>query len=358
MATLLLIVLVGVAGRWRSADSLGVAETLAWCGLLLVGATLFGVGVGAAVSFPLVILLLFPGSNASPGLRLGVFLLSILVVVSYRHAYEVAARFDAPVDAGLPMLLALASYWQNAVAMVPHLAAAGLAGLLMGFAYDIRTYPNAVGYATGTVFAVGFMIGLVISDPRRRRLLLALFILSLSVYAVIAAGRATLCAIGRGVALGASNERYHYVASIPATAIVCLLLARFAEALRLPVRVANGLLVVWLVATGVLYARSSWRIDLHPADRQLAAQVVTAIDRAIRQAPEGQTIFIPNEKFAPAVFHDGFSGSAALYTIFFPSRLDGRVRFVEPDATVRERARPGSRLATVLMPPPAGAAPR
>jgi hypothetical protein len=182
-------------------------------------------------------------------------------------------------------------------------------------------------------------------------LLLAFAILTLAVYAVIAAGRAPLNAGKRLVrAYGAAHSRYHHVATIPLTAILCLLLARLAAAVALAPRARTALLVVWLTAAAGLYATGSWRVDRHLRDRAATERIVSAIDRTIRTVPMGQVVLFMNRKFPPAVFHKAFAGWAALFTIFFPTDVGRRVYFVEPDPAVRAMARRGSRLAAVLIP--------
>jgi hypothetical protein len=349
VATFLLLVLLGVARRWRSEERLRPGETVRWCALLLSGATAFGVGVGVAAAFPLVIVLLFPGARAARGLRLGVFLLPVVVLAGYVAVHELyAMAFGAPTDVALMFLLGMLSYWTNVVHMLLHLFAAGMTALVASFAHLPGTYPDATGYAVAASFTAAFFLGLAASGARERRLLLALAVVTFAAYAVIAAGRGTFFAKNYLMrAYGAAEPRYHYVATIPLAAILCVLFDRLGSALALPARARTALLVVWLAAMTALWARTSWRIDPHQRDREATEQVVATIDRTIRAAPAGAPASLVNQRFPPAVF----AGWAAVYTIFFPSDADGRVYFVEADPAVRAIGLPGSRLAAVMVPP-------
>jgi hypothetical protein len=349
VVTVILLVLLGMTARWRAGDRLRLGETLLWCALALLGATAFGMGVAVALFLPIAIWLLFP--RAPLGVRLGVLLLWPIVGGGYWAAHKLfAEQFHDRAYFDFLMLLALSSYWANGAAMLPHLWAAGASALVSGLAYTPASYPSATGYVLGGLVAAAIVVGLIVAAPRERRLLLALTGMVLAIYAVIAAGRATLYA-QTAPAYGAALPRYHHAVTIPLVAILCLLLARLAAALRPPAWTGTALLVGWVLVAAGLYARTPWRIELHRADRTFTQQAITRIERAIRDAPPGQTVVLPNEH-VPPVIHDGYVGSAALFTIFFPRDVGRRVRFVEADDAVRARAAPGSRLAAVLVPPP------
>ncbi len=353
LGTVLLVVLLGMAGCWRSDARLGWRQTLGWCVLIVVGATLFGIGVGVALAFPLAILVLFPARQASPGIRVAVIATAVLVAIGYREIHLLfATEFGDRTDVDYAMVFALASYWQNSVVMVVHLVAAGTAALLWGFGSGLAPYPGATATVTAVAFVCATGVVFVTSGGRERRLLLASLVLVVGVYAIIAAGRSTLYAGGIGTATGAALARYHYVATIPLTVIAGLVLARSGTLLRLPSTLRAALLPAWLLVIAVLYVRSGWHIDLHEMDRRLTGETVSEIARAIRETPDADVVHIPNRRFQPAWFPDVFAGTAAVYTIFFPASFDARVRFVEPDAAARQRVPPGSRLALVLAPPP------
>src|SRR5262249_55057816 len=139
---------------------------------------------------------------------------------------------------------------------------------------------------------------------------------------------------------------------IPLAVILCLLLARLGQALRLRPPWSIALLVAWVGLTALAYGRSSWRIDHFTAARDITTQVVQSIQQAIDQAPPREPVYIVNQSLGPVVVTNQFAGWAGLFTIYCPEDTGRPVYFIEKAPALRALAPPGSRLAKVLVAAP------
>src|SRR5262249_54598552 len=106
------------------------------------------------------------------------------------------------------------------------------------------------------------------------------------------------------------------------------------------------------------YLLSSFHIDQHPATRTHVMQTFREMHDAVAASPVGTTVYIENgetQAVLGPMLTTFLPGRAGLF-LFLSSDdvLDGRhVRFVErdPDILAFWAARPGSRLATLLLAP-------
>ncbi len=116
--------------------------------------------------------------------------------------------------------------------MLAQLFIRGLSALLLGFLpllpslREIVSWSHGVPYAAALLYAAAMIAALVWSRAAdRRRLAALLLIAGASAYGIIALGRAPFFETWR-MAEAASPARYHYVATAPLVAALCLFLAR------------------------------------------------------------------------------------------------------------------------------------
>ncbi|HLK12259.1 MAG TPA: hypothetical protein VKW76_12845 [Candidatus Binatia bacterium] len=357
VGTLVLVVLWRIACRRSESGALRPAEVARWCGLLLAAAASFGVGVGVALVFPAVVLLLFPRSRTPRSVRTMLLAFPPVVITLYAGLYALYTGLYSPAPAAsLLTMIGLLSRWPSVVAMVLHLLAAGIAGLVGSFAFPAGAYPTPAELGAAGLYAAAFAGALIASPSAERRLLAALGLLALGAYAVVAAGRAGLYVLVPAVpAYGAGAPRYHYVGPIALTIALCVVLARLGELSALRPRARDASLAAAFAIGALLYARSGWRIDHHRGDREAAEQVVRSIRATIARTPPDRPVYIQNRPFPPAIVGAPyFAGWASVFTIFFPHGAGRPVYFVEDDSHVRAVARPGTPLAAILVPPAAG----
>src|SRR5262249_42700961 len=109
LGTVVLVLLGSVLGRFEVSAPLRMAESLRWIGLLVVASTMFGMGIGIALVFPLVVLLLFPGSRTPTGVRVLFLSFPGALVAAYwalHHLYSLA--YGSPAEADLIKWLGIA----------------------------------------------------------------------------------------------------------------------------------------------------------------------------------------------------------------------------------------------------------
>jgi len=119
------------------------------------------------------------------------------------------------------------------------------------------------------------------------------------------------------------------------------------------------MLAVGLALPVLAYARSSFTVEQHPAARAYVTQTMREIVDTVAAAPTGSTVYIENGRTNPVIgmwLEVFLPGRAGLFLLISPDQLppDRQVRFIERDRNIRDfwAARPQSRLATLLVPPP------
>jgi len=361
VATALLGVLASAArvasGKTR-ASSLRLAV---WYVALLAGATCYGTGIAVALAFPVVAFLLLP---PGPDRRRSCAVLTslwvvvpLLYVLSHRIWVEV---YGGPAHA-LPMQIALALNWHAPAEMLGGLLAHGVASTHLGFFWPGKTGSAAVLVLTSGVYLACVVAALGCGSGLLRRQVLACAVLSLAIYALIAAGRGNLYTwIPDPEATpfrSAATSRYHYVGLTPLIIASCLIARALAGRFDLPARLRDVLLGLVIGAIVLGWWRSGWQIEHWAAERQKTVDVLARIRRTIAAAPAGRDVFIANRWFpgaGPLVSPREFPGWAAMFAIFFlDDRVEGRrVYFVTTDTEVLAAARDGRRSATLLIPPP------
>jgi hypothetical protein len=342
VATILLVVLDRLTGLARSGGELSGSTAGAWYALLLIGTTCFGVGVGVALVFPLVLFLLLPGAWRRPGVRLAYLALPLVTVALYFGFRRLHGLLEPPL------------WWEEyivehaspgrvlaAVRLLPNFVSVSVWALLGGFVFPWAGGGRGALLATA-LFAIGVAWLLRSADSATRRTAIALVSLCAASYFVIAIGRVPLFPTAT---LLVDQPRYHYVASIPIVLLACLVLQHLGGVGWLRTMPHVPLLLVGLAAGVYGYARSDFRIDDHGSARRHLDDMVRGIAVEVAARPAGSIVYLENGK-APLELGGGFEAdskwkwlfpgrAAAFLLTHHGEKLDGRrVRFIERDPGV------------------------
>src|SRR5262249_53781741 len=165
-------------------------------GCMLAASQSFGTGMAAALVLPVVAVLLRPSLLRTPRAP-AVILCAVPVVVAggYRTIYAIPTRFNDP--AAFSAMVTLATSWRSVLPMTGHFLVIGLVDLVLGPAYPLTRYPDAVAAGTFAVFMVAVAWALARGLPFARRGTLALLTLAIACAASLAAGRAVLLIVLR-----------------------------------------------------------------------------------------------------------------------------------------------------------------
>src|SRR5262249_17673478 len=129
--------------------------------------------------------------------------------------------------------LTCATYVGAVSSMFLHLLVLGVVTLVVGAAYPLARYPDAL--AVAAIFAVAVVWAFVASGPRARALLIAFLGVAFLCYAAVAGPRAIPFGIMRPTSLlaaYAAATRYHYLAQAALSVVVCLTLAAIGSRIR------------------------------------------------------------------------------------------------------------------------------
>src|SRR5262249_43376839 len=130
--------------------------------------------------------------------------------------------------------------------------------------------------------------------PRRRQAL-AMVVLALGVYTVIAIGRVSLfVAFHWSLNQVAITARYHYIATIPLVVLLCQILQEVGRIGWLSVLPPRLVLAAGLGILVTSYAGSRFRIDEHPDARSYVTRTAREIADAVAAAPLGTTVYVEN----------------------------------------------------------------
>jgi hypothetical protein len=338
IGTILWIVLGGMARVAAGERGVGVRTAVFWCLLLLVGSTCYGPGMGVAFAFPFAAVVLLPDVRrprilavlaALPVATLGLYL-------GLRYAYTFVGPL--PIEEIFQQEYALSGF-ETIPPFFGHLLAYSAAGTLLGF--FLRGYPAPTAWVGVALLAGGVALVVWRGGGAARRVALAMVVLWLGTYLVIAAGRAHVYAIFKiPPATAATTARYHYAGLIPVVVLMCTTLQVLGRVLgRRPVAAGAAvalLLGVWTYG----YVRAGFHFDEHPFAHDWFLTTRNEIAAAVASAPRG-TVYIENGKtpgyvLGPAIPDAYFPGRAAVFLLTHPAgRLDGRdVRFIERDSAV------------------------
>jgi len=327
--------------------------------LILVAATSFGTGLAATVVLPLLVALWLPKSPQRARLVAvyGATAAVLLVMYFYTGGLQVQSGKTVArlVNAGLLGLLlqlnALAELWSI-----------GLSGLVLG-PFMIGRYTLVQGawlipYAEGFALVVGLpfiLVGIALGDGRTRCRILALLLLSVAAYQLIALARAAGL-----LAFHPESLRYHYLPAAAIAIALCLVISRLGS--RLPAGFARPgrLLVVLALVLSILpfylsslpAARTIHHIRQDERFEQAMLKLEGELDNSTGQAE----IYIPNDPFKAYPWKytpNLFPGFAGLFIIHYPDNVvhGKRVYFLEPseELVAFYHARKGSRIAELLV---------
>ncbi|HJQ84541.1 MAG TPA: hypothetical protein VKA21_10720 [Candidatus Binatia bacterium] len=362
-ATLLLLVLADLARVVRDRGTVSGPRAVGWSALLVAASACFGVGIGAAAAFPVAAFLLLPRGQRSRAATAVLLALPFAVVALYAIWNLVRVRaYDASPNTVL-LLVGMLRYWQGIAAMLGHLVAAGMAELVLGGLTGASRYPGGVAYGVVAGIAVTAAVAAVRSGVHARRMA-ACLLLALGMYALIAAGRASLYAMrSKGPAAAGVVGRYHYAAVVPLAVLVALALDGIGVGLGRS-RLVVPAVAIGLAAAALQRARTPIVFDHHDYARRETERALDSIRTEARAAPAGSDAWIRNREFAAVRYFFGgtFLGWASVSVIFFPDDVvEGRrVHFVEPNAKVLDAFHPERypRLTGLIAPSaPAGATP-
>jgi len=316
-----------------------------WYFLAFVAMTSFGTGVGVAMLLPFVLfLLLYPIERRPP--LLGLLVAVPVLYLGLTWLYEYTSGAEAPVRSiasGLFSSLPDVLWWAARV------TGFGMARWLTGFVFPMPQ-PPAGWYVT--LVLIGALVGAVafLSPPAPRRQLAAFGLIVASAYGIVSIGRGAIMVFVPDATIQALT-RYHYVAPIALTVMLCLVLVQLGRQLGRRFRLL--VLATWYLVAGIGYARSDFVIEQHQLERDETFRTLASIRSAVDAQALGSTVRIPNENFSPFPLRSLVPGWAAVFSIFYPDNVvDGRrVEFVESAKYIIKSHGHGRRVGRVLVPP-------
>jgi hypothetical protein len=340
VGTILLVVLERVEASPAPVSTRVVAG---WCALLLAGVFCFGVGIGVALAFPLVLFLLRPAALAERGSQVLVLSLVAIVPALYFGIRRLYFHFvPMPMQDAILAAVALSHYGPIA-AMLWHLIGFGVTGIVAGFLVAPQAYPGPASRSLVASFVMAVLAGVLLGDGAARRRIGALASLAVATYALVAVGRANVYALLKvDPWVAARVPRYHYVGTIP---LALLLVVLVGQAVRRQARVVSGaVLAGWFVAASAAFVRTGWRLEERQPVRAWVAAGMQSIDAHIAAAPVGGDVYIENQRapfyvLGPMLGPAEFPGLAGIFVLAHAGNVvDGRrVHFVEPDPATRAR---------------------
>jgi hypothetical protein len=362
VGTTLLLVLRSVTSLAAAGATIPPRAAAWWYALLLVGTTCYGPGIGVALVFPVVLVLLLPAAWRQPAVRWAFLLLPPVTLGLYfglRWLYTLVGTITFEEIAH--SRLALAGFG-NAPILLGHFLLYSSAATILAF-FMPATHPSPMAWMALAALLAGVALVLWRGSRDTRRDALAMLVLWVGVYLMIAAGRANvLAAFKVPPAVGAATQRYHYAGTIPIVALLCLALQQLG---RLPGLRAIPAWVALAVGLALLVRGDPahrFAIDERPAVRGFYLGAVRDIASAVAAAPPGEIVYVENATtpryvLGPMLPRRLIPGRATMFLLRDPAlRLDGReVRFVErnPDvlAWYRKPERARSPLARLLVAP-------
>jgi hypothetical protein len=349
--TALLWLLCELVRAGRSGAAIERRRVLLWYLVAVLGAACFGLGLAFAMAVPVVAWVLLPAQQRVVARSL----IPLLLLIPGIYLLYLSAFHAVVPTAGSELLLATQLRAPLVILqMLQELVADGLSEL---FAGNFGSPPENVRALIAGLYVIA--IGsIAVVDPPRRRPLLALHLLVVTAYGLIATGRSFLHAgMGASLEFLARQPRYHYGATalIAAATSVALagLLARW--------RRSGTVLIAGALTLTCAAAAPRWQIpgDYNDARIELAL-LRRKIGERIQSEPIGTDVCIANQHFAsigwagagnPAVFPRW----AAVFVILYPDNtVEGRrVWFVESNRAVVQAARAlsGSRASRLLVEP-------
>ena len=329
-------------------------EPLLWAVSTSIGITCFGVGFGLAAAMPFAAWLILPPSL----LRRRAILLLTMVMALLPLMYVAAVRLDGAVhgesvQGGLALLQTLQA-WPTQLRLFLHLFVVAASSLVLGPFRPLNAF-TPLDYVLALPFGLVFAVLFAAASGAARRKAVAFVLLAAAAYALIALGRAFFVDEGNAGAIAAA-PRFHYMGSCALALSLCALLGDAGRARWPGPRLKTGILIAWLLVV-LRGLQTGQGIDHHESNGIEAANVLARVRAAVDEAAAGRDVFVPNRKFisigAFLLADPSFPGWAGVFAIYFPDGwIEGkRVRFVETDPKILERARGGIISGELLVRP-------
>jgi hypothetical protein len=358
IAPCLLWILLDIAKIQAVGGSPRLSQTIRWYVLMLLISESFGVGLAIAASFGITLHLLLPRSKRNNRIALAVGSLALVVPVAYVFHHSLYMMITTePLQPGVRAGLFMIWRLPSAILRFPEFLSVGVGSLLLGplvaHATNARITANselaiALSWAAIAALTLAGSLGVVYASPRRRRILLALILLSAACYASIALGRPWVTA---------TLARYHYIGTLSIALVLCASLGELSG--RWPRLGWWGRIAAtaWFFALFPQYLQSGQSVTYGPRMRSNYTTARAEILKSIHRA-KLDVVYIKNSQFSNARRKMKIPGLAAVFVISFPENtLEGkRVYFEERDQEFRTsvRARPDSRLAELIISPKQG----
>jgi hypothetical protein len=267
------------------------------------------------------------------------------VYVGLTRLFEYTSGSEAPVRAiAADVLSSIPAVFQ----LLARVTGFGMARWLTGFLLPTPE-PLTGWYATLAGVTMTAIVVALLSPAHVRRQLAACALIVLGAYGIISIGRGRLMEAAADALIQALT-RYHYVAPIALTIMLCLGLAQLGR--RVDWRLGGVLLALWYIAASVCFARSDFVIEQHQLERDQTRETLEGIRIAVLTQPPGATVRLKNAVFAPFPLQSYVPGWAAAFTIFYPDDIvEGRhVEFIEPVPYIFAAHKHGRRIGRILVP--------
>ncbi len=342
--------LLGLLLELTGAEQRGRATRWAcirWVVLLLLAATSFGVGIGIVLVAPVVAFIVLRDSPSRRAIVTLAGLVAAALPLLYVGVQALFGHHERPMIGSVGAI----------VALLGHLMGYGIARTSLGTLCPQHEFPGALGAGAIILFAGAVVAVWRWGSPRDRRYVHTFLLLALGGYLMIAMGRAVFYGMNRG--LVGNADRYQYVGPLLVALCWCVALSELDRRGRVTSGSRTAVLLVAVAAiVGGHLALPRPPIYHFGWSRQETARVLGQILAQIAKAPEGQDVFIENQRFLPlGPFADQVTvpGWAALFVIYFPDNVVAgrRVHFVVSDPRALEFGKHGLRSATLLVPPDA-----
>lgn len=350
-ATLVLFVLLDVVAAAEDGGAVSTVRTVMWFLLITAAATSFGVGIGVAVVFPLAATLLVGRARFTAGGMVALWSIPVVVAVAYAAIQGNAMVHNMPVLKAVAMLatsgLVVFAMWWDLVAY-------GTYALGTGPFVSAAFFVTPLGMVAAGAGVAALAMVIALAPLRTRRHLLAIALLALGAYGIIAAGRAALySSLGGNVLQGSTEGRYHYVGQLFLAVLLAHGLVAVERTLAPTLRAAAFAAALGVVLLCFVVRRPviDHHDDVRVATREALARIDADVAAARAAHPDASSATIENRLFWPAQFPE-FVGTAGLFVIWYPTdvRQDRQVVFAAtPRAWQAAQAR-GGRLAALVRP--------
>ena len=352
LTTLVLSVLWSFGRLLRTGAPLSSRTAVVWVAVLAAGATCFGMGLGIAAAFPLVVAVALPRSQLPRRSALVLVAGAVITVAGYQLALtrspdvvpEASAAVSLPSSPGL----LVATF-----GLATHLVGFGGAALLLDGLGGHQRLPDWTQVAGASVLLLLIVAACASADVTGRRRVVALALLAGSAYGAVAAGRSAVYAAARvPLTMAARAERYHYLPLALLTLLLCAALAELASRGRAASRAVCAAVGVWMLCRLAMLALFPVPVELADFQRAAVAAVLRSVRDQAARTPPGEAVVIENRPFGASLFLPTLMpGNAAVFVVFSSENtVDGRpVRFVvSAEEWQRAQAR-GGRIAELLV---------